>query len=98
LEVAWKQKDFRLARALTNSLRITAIQAQAEEEAPGAPLFTATRHLEVESLPVSLNKWAKGWKYCKILTLQETVWSGSISRACGSLVKFSGGTSDFTHA
>jgi metal-sulfur cluster biosynthetic enzyme len=73
LGIAWKRKDFRLARALTNSLRSTAIQAQAEEEPPGEPLFSAARYQEVESLPAPLNKWAQGWKYCKILTLEETI-------------------------
>src|ERR1043166_4074307 len=48
LEGAWQRKDFRLARALAHSLRSTAIQAQAEEEGPGTPLFSAARHEMVE--------------------------------------------------
>src|SRR5206468_1103930 len=65
LEAAWQRRDFRLARALAHSLRSTAIQAQAEEESPGTPLFSAARHETVESLPARWRNWAQGWKYCK---------------------------------
>ena len=73
LRTAWQRKDFRLARALAHSLRSTAIQAQAEEEGPGTPLFSAARHEMVESLPAAWRNWAQGWKYCKVLTLEETI-------------------------
>ena len=73
LAAAWQRKDFRLARALTHSLRSTAIQAQAEEESPGDPLMAAARHEPVASLPAPWRKWAQGWKYCKALTLDEPI-------------------------
>src|SRR6185436_670119 len=73
LEAAWQRKDFRLARALTHSLRNTAIQAQAEEDTPGMPLLPADRHEKVESLPAAWRNWARGWKYCKVLVLEETI-------------------------
>src|ERR1051326_8358540 len=76
LEAAWQRKDFRLARALAHSLRSTAIQAQAEEESPGTPLFSAARHEMVEPLPAAWRNWAQGWKYCKVLTLEETIGQG----------------------
>jgi hypothetical protein len=49
LQKAWDKKDYRLARALTNSLRISEIQAQADQEDLGTPLiganqFTALLH------------------------------------------------------
>jgi metal-sulfur cluster biosynthetic enzyme len=73
LEAAWQRKDFRLARALAHSLRSTAIQAQAEEESPGTPLVAASRFEAVESLPLPWRNWARGWKHCKVLTLDETI-------------------------
>src|SRR5262245_54867731 len=71
LELAWRRKDYRLSRALTNSLRSTAIQAQAEEEPPGVSLISTARYQEVQAFPASWKKWALGWKYVKVLTLEE---------------------------
>ena len=51
LEDAWRKRDFRLVRALTHSLRDTAIQAQHEEESPGTPLMPPEQHAEVAALP-----------------------------------------------
>lgn len=73
LETAWQRKDFRLARALAHSIRSTAIQAQAEEENPGKPLVEAERYAPVDELPSHWRSWAKGWKYYKTLTLEETI-------------------------
>src|SRR5262245_31239252 len=73
LEAAWRRKDFRLARALTHSLRDTAIQAQVEEENPGIPLFPAARFDTVDSLPAPWKEWARGWKYFRAVHLDETL-------------------------
>ncbi|HUQ90896.1 MAG TPA: hypothetical protein VM120_04380 [Bryobacteraceae bacterium] len=71
LNAAWKRKDFRLARALSHSLRNTAIQAQAEEETvAGGP---ALRRESVDSLPSAWRLWAKGWRHFQVLALDETV-------------------------
>ena len=71
LTAAWQKKDFRLARALTHSLRDTAIQAQLEEESPGPPLLRAGRGETVASLPPAWRTWAQGWKYCQAVHLDE---------------------------
>ncbi len=71
LEAAWRDKSFRLVRALTHSLRDTAIQAQMEEESPGAPLRAGIEM--VESLPAPWKRWAQGWKYCRAVHLDETL-------------------------
>jgi len=73
LQTAWNKKDYRLARALTNSLRISEIQAQVENEDLGKPLIGAAQFGTVASLPNAWNKWAFGWKYYKILKLEEKV-------------------------
>jgi len=69
---AWKRKDYRLARALTHSLRSTVLQTQAEEESPGEPLIAARRFHPTASLPEPGRTWAQGWRYVKFVTLDET--------------------------
>lgn len=73
LEAAWRKRDFRLARALTHSLRDTAIQAQHEEESPGAPLMAAEQFEKVEALPPAWRAWAHGWRFFKVVHLDETL-------------------------
>jgi hypothetical protein len=58
LEAAWRKRDFRLARALTHSLRDTAIQSQHEEESPGTSLMDAEQFEKVEALPPAWRAWA----------------------------------------
>lgn len=71
LQEAWARKDYRLARALTNSLRISQIQAQAEDEEIGTPLIPANRFGKVAELPAAWSTWARGWNYYKALELEE---------------------------
>lgn len=71
LEAAWKRRDFRLARALTHSLRDTAMQTQHEEEIPGKSLMAATRFDAVASLPPAWRNWALGWQHYKTIHLDE---------------------------
>ena len=58
LQKAWDKKDYRLARALTNSLRISELQAQAEHEDLGTPLLGANQFDTVASLPAAWKNWA----------------------------------------
>ncbi|MGV3685796.1 MAG: metal-sulfur cluster assembly factor [Daejeonella sp.] len=71
LNAAWQKKDYRVARALANSLRISGIQAQAEQEDPGKPLVAASQFGPVSSLPADWKNWAKGWNYYKVINLEE---------------------------
>lgn len=73
LDAAWRNKDFRLVRSLTHSLRHTAMQAQAEEENLGQPLPPPAHFDLVESLPAPWRAWANGWKYCRAIHLDETL-------------------------
>jgi metal-sulfur cluster biosynthetic enzyme len=73
LQAAWRKRDFRLARALTHSLRATAVQAQMEEESPGTPVMAPGKSQRVESLPPAWRNWARGWTYCKTIHLDETI-------------------------
>jgi len=67
LQSAWDRKDFKIVRALTDSLRNTCLQAQVEGEEAGVPLLGATQYEKVESLPDAWRTWAKGWKYYKVV-------------------------------
>ncbi|MFO1483771.1 MAG: hypothetical protein U1F71_10475 [Verrucomicrobiaceae bacterium] len=73
LEAAWRKRNFRLARALTHSLRDTAMQAQHEEESPGTPLMAAEQFGNVEALPPAWRAWALGWRFFKVVHLDETL-------------------------
>ncbi|HQS06741.1 MAG TPA: hypothetical protein PLT16_14040, partial [Daejeonella sp.] len=73
LQKAWDKKDYRLARALTNSLQISEIQAQADHENLGTPLIGANQFGAVASLPAAWKNWAKGWMYYKVVNLEEKV-------------------------
>lgn len=53
LQDALLKKDYRTARALTNSIRISEIQLQAEEENLGTPHVAASQFGTVDSLPKS---------------------------------------------
>jgi len=88
LEAAWQRKDFRLARSLAHSLRNTAIQAQVEAENPGTPLLAATQFQTVESLSTPWRIWARGWRYCKALTLDESIGLERTSEPVEVLLSF----------
>lgn len=71
LNRALEGKDYRLARAITNSLRISEIQAQHDEEDPGKPLVAASEYGSVAALPEAWKTWAQGWNYYKVVSLTE---------------------------
>jgi metal-sulfur cluster biosynthetic enzyme len=71
LQEAWAKKDFRTARSLTDSLRVSQIQAQAEQEDFGTPLISAIQFGTVSALPQAWKTWANGWKYYKVVNLEE---------------------------
>jgi len=74
VEAAWAKKDYRLARALLASMRSTAVQAQAEEEALGEPFAGVER--PVTELPAAWQAWAKGWTKFQVLQVDETAGVG----------------------
>ena len=72
LEEAWQRKDYDLARSLTHTLRDTVIQTQAEQQLPLPSLLATKDYSEVDSLPDAARKWAKGWKFFKTFSVEET--------------------------
>jgi len=75
LNEAWRKGDYRVARALTNSLRSTAIQAQQEKESLGQPLAAPGALQPVAALPAPWREWAKGWSHWLSIATDETVGS-----------------------
>lgn len=71
IEKAWAEKDYRMVRSLSDSIRNTSIQAQIEDEDPGKPLVGSGQFGSVATLPASWKTWANGWKYYKVLGLEE---------------------------
>ena len=71
IEKAWAEKDYRMARSLSDSLRNTSIQAQIDDEDPGKPLVGSGEFGTVASLPAAWKTWANGWKYYKVIGLEE---------------------------
>lgn len=73
LEAAWEMREFDLARSLTNSLRDTIVQTQHEEQSLGESLVETAQLRSVESLDMVWREWARGWKYFKTLSVEETI-------------------------
>lgn len=71
LQKAWDRKDYRVVNSISNSIRISGIQAQANQINSINPDSPKSHFLEVSSLPESIQTWAKGWKYCKIIGLDQ---------------------------
>ena len=86
LEAAWKKKDYDLARALTHSLRDSAIQAQTEEEDPGEPVVSLSDSRPVGSLPEVWQRWAQGWSHVQALQLEELQGSDRRSEPVEALI------------
>ncbi len=72
LQKAWEQKNYRLVRALTDSIRNSALQAQADEGPVSLPVSEASDFALTEGLPEDWKQWAEGWRYYKVLTITET--------------------------
>lgn len=73
LQEAWEKKDFDLARSLTHTIRDTVIQSQNEEQPPSASLIETNHFQPVESLGRPISEWAKGWKYVKLVSVEELI-------------------------
>lgn len=68
---AWERKDFRQVRALANSIRISSLQARIEEGPLDTPVSGSSDFHEVSALSPEWQKFAKGWKYYKVLSTEE---------------------------
>ena len=72
LEAAHQKHDFRLARALAESIRQTLQFEEQQEASIGTPVLGAESFVPVSTLPAAWRDWARGWAYAKVLALEET--------------------------
>lgn len=72
LQKAWEQKNYRLVRALTDSIRNSALQAQVDDSPISLPVSDASDFALTEGLPEDWKQWAGGWRYYKVLNIRET--------------------------
>jgi metal-sulfur cluster biosynthetic enzyme len=73
LQEAYGRKDYRLARAIGDSLRNSIALEQQQQASIGTPAIGAESFIAVAELPVALREWARGWIYAKVVALDETV-------------------------
>lgn len=73
LEAAYRRKDYRVARSLSDSIRQSLTLEQQEQASIGTPVLDADSSIPVADLPQQWRDWARGWSYVKILALDETV-------------------------
>lgn len=73
LEAAYRRRDYRVARSLCDSLRHSLTLEQQEKASIGAPALSAGSFVAADQLPQPWREWAEGWKYAKVLALDETV-------------------------
>jgi len=69
---AARERDYRLARALAASVKETLLFEEQENAPPGAPVIGADAFGAVAELPPAWRTWARGWKYYKTLSVDET--------------------------
>ncbi|MCC6587996.1 MAG: hypothetical protein IT168_14980 [Bryobacterales bacterium] len=76
LEKAYRAGNYRLARALTASIRNTVVHEQAEKESIGKPLQPASALQPTASLPAPWREWASGWSHHLAFATDETTGVG----------------------
>jgi hypothetical protein len=59
LQNAWDRKDYRVVNSISNSIRISGIQAQADQSKVLNPDSSSSHFVEVSTLPEPLKKLGK---------------------------------------
>lgn len=91
LQAAWQRGDFDLARSLTHSLRDTVVQVQHEQQPAGPAVLDAPQFETGVLLPEAWRRWAQGWRYCKVLSVQETAGESRTSEPVEATLSFPNG-------
>lgn len=71
LEKAYRERDFRLATGLLDSLRQGLAFEEQETASIGQPVLAASEFLPTSQLPPPWREWARGWAFAKLLSLEE---------------------------
>ena len=72
LEEAHGRGDYRLARSVADSLRQSLLLEQQQKGPLGEDVLGSGRDVEVGSLPGPWRAWAAGWRYARVLALEES--------------------------
>lgn len=73
LEAAYRKRDYRLARAVADSMRQSITLEQQQQASLGEPVLPADGSRSVTELPTSWREWTRGWSHYRILAVDETV-------------------------
>ena len=73
LNEAYRNRDYRAARSIADSLRHSLTLEQQQREPLGEALLPSDRDTPVSSLPAPWRDWARGWSYVRAVALDETV-------------------------
>ena len=73
LREAYQRRDYRLARALADSLRGSLLMEQQQQAPIGEPVLAASNSIPVAELPGAWREWCRGWSHVRVLALDETV-------------------------
>ncbi|MCC6858861.1 MAG: metal-sulfur cluster assembly factor [Bryobacterales bacterium] len=90
LEAALRNRNFELIQSLAESLKDTAGLARLQAE-PGPPVMPAEAFGRVDELPAPWRRWARGWEFYKVLTLDETVGLARSGEPVECLLSFPAG-------
>src|SRR5690606_16905870 len=71
LQSAWDKGDYRLARSLCDSLRISGIQAQVDQQDPETTISASSNFEMVSNLAPEWRKWDEGWKYFMVINAKS---------------------------
>ena len=73
IEKAYSSKNYDLALSLSVSIKDTLTFERQVAKGAAEPQISSDDFIPVDDLPETWSTWARGWKYCKPLTLFETV-------------------------
>ena len=72
LTEAYRNKDYRVARSIGDSLRHSLSLEQQQQAPLGEPVLGAESDMPAAELPAPWRDWAQGWSYVRVLALDET--------------------------
>ncbi len=79
LTEAYRNKDYRVARSIGDSLRHSLTLEQQQQAPLGETVLGAESDMPVAELPAPWRDWARGWSYVRVLALDETA---NATRSC----------------
>jgi metal-sulfur cluster biosynthetic enzyme len=91
LREAYQRRDYRLARALAESMRGSLLMEQQQQAPIGQPVLAASDSMPVSELPGPWREWSRGWSHARILALDETVGQARSREPVELVAAFSAG-------